>query len=270
MTRDPMRKTLEAAAIFLASSAAFAQLPNPLSTRPGWELGVQGSHYDYLEPDFAELQGNRIGLVAARTWTDDSGLFGKIDYRESYGSLKYTSNGTGSKDSVPDLIFELRALAGLDWVGNSASLSPYLGLGYRYLYDNPRGYTTTGAIGYRRQSNYLYAPVGLTARWNMGGGWVLAPTAEADVFLYGTQVSKLSDTGLGFTDVTNHQGSGRGHRFSLMIEKDHWSFGAWTQYWHIKDSDVQCVTPVVNNSCLAGMEPENYTRESGIELRYRF
>jgi hypothetical protein len=55
-----------------------------------------------------------------------------------------------------------------------------------------------------------------------------------------------------------------------MLEKDNWSFGAWTQYWHISDSDLRCATPVVNNSCLAGKEPENYTRESGLELRYRF
>jgi len=265
-----MRRTLEAAAILLASSAALAQEPNPLSTRPGWELGVQGSRYEYTEPDFAKLSGNRLGLVAARTWTDAAGLFGKIDYRESYGRLKYESNGTGSMDKVPDLIFEVRALAGLDWVGGSVSLSPYLGLGYRYLFNNATGYTTTGAIGYRRYSNYLYAPAGATARWHMGGGWVLAPTAEADVFLYGTQVSKLSDTGLGLADVTNRQSSGRGHRFSLMVEKDHWAFGAWNHYWHINSSNLQCFTPVVNGVCLAGQEPENYTREYGLELRYRF
>jgi hypothetical protein len=262
------------AAIFLAATpATFAQTtsgPHPLSTRPGWELGVQGSHYDYREPDFAHLEGNRLGIVADRTWTNDSGLFGKLDYRTSYGRLKYDSNGTGSKDQIPDLVFELRALAGLDWVGGSASLSPFLGLGYRYLINDSRGYTSTGAKGYRRYSNYLYAPIGLTARLHLGGGWVLAPTLEEDVFLHGTQVSKLSDVGVGLTDVTNTQDKGRGHRASLMLEKDNWTFGAWTQYWHINDSDVRCVTPVVNNSCLTGKEPENYTRESGLELRYRF
>jgi hypothetical protein len=251
--------------------AAIAQDFNPLSTRPGWELGVQGARYEYKEPDIAKLTGNRLGLVATRTWTDESGLFGKIDFRESYGRLKYESNGTGTIDKVPDMILELRALAGLDWVGNSVSLSPYLGLGYRYLIDNLTGYSSTGASGYRRYSNYLYAPVGVTARLHMGGGWVLAPTAEGDVFLYGTQVSKLSDTGIpGVMDVTNRQSKGYGWRASLMIEKDHWSFGAWTHYWHIKDSDLQCFTPPVGGVCQAGLEPENFTRETGLELRYRF
>ena len=50
-----------------------------------------------------------------------------------------------------------------------------------------------------------------------------------------------------------------------MVEKDHLAFGAWTHYWHIKDSDVQ---PIGRGQ--AGREPENWTRESGLELRYRF
>lgn len=263
-----MKHALSALLLAVSCAAIAQQEFNPLSTRPGWELGAQGSRYEYTEPDFAKLSGNRLGLVVTRTWTDEAGLFGKLDFRESYGRLKY--EGSGTIDKVPDMLFELRALAGLDWAASSASLSPYLGLGYRYLLDNPTGYTTTGAIGYRRHSNYLYAPVGVTARWHMGGGWVLAPTLEADVFLYGTQVSKLSDTDLGLMDVTNRQSTGRGHRGSLVLEKDHWAFGAWAHYWHIGKSDKQCFTPVVNGVCLAGVEPENYTREAGLELRYRF
>lgn len=266
-----MNKAPEIVAISLmACSAALAQERDPLHTWPGLELGVQGSHYEYTEPDFAKDTGSRYGLLASYAWTGKEGWLGKIDFRESYGQLKYESNGTGSKDKVPDMLLELRVLAGYDWAGSSASLSPFTGLGYRYLLNNPTGYSSTGAVGYRRQSNYLYVPVGLTARWNLGEGWVLAPTAEADIFLYGMQVSKLSDTGLGLMDVTNHQSHGSGHRFSLMIEKGHWAFGGWNHYWHIKDSDVVCATPVVNGSCLAGKEPENYTREYGLELRYRF
>jgi hypothetical protein len=168
---------------------------------------------------------------------------------------------------VPDLILEARAVAGMDWIGTGASLSPYLGLGYRYLYNDLRVSGSSG--GYRRYSNYFYAPVGFTARFRLGEGWVLAPTLEADVFLQGKQVSELSDTGLGYIDVTNYQNTGRGHRASLMVEKDAWAFGAWTQYWHISDSDVQ-FAGVVGGTPRTAREPENYTRESGLELRYRF
>jgi hypothetical protein len=262
-----LRRILDIAAVLIASSSiAIAQQPDPLATRNGWELGAQVASYDYLEPDFAELSGTRLGLSAA--WTlSRSGLFEKFDVRASYGRLKY--QGSGTMTGVPDLILEARAVAGMDWIGTSASLSPYLGLGYRYLYDDLRGYGSTGAAGYRRYSNYVYAPVGFTARFRLGNGWVLAPTLEADVFLQGKQKSKLSDTGLGYIDVTNHQNSGRGHRAAFMVEKDKWAFGIWTHYWHISDSDVQ-FSGVVGGVPHFGQEPENYTRESGLELRYRF
>jgi len=266
-----MKKILTAASVFavLFPAAGTAQEGNPLLTRPGWELGGQAAHYWYEEPDFAKLSGNRVGIVVARTFTDASGFFSRIDLRGSYGRLKYESAVSGTQDGVPDWILEARAVAGWDWVGGSVSLSPYLGLGYRYLYDDSRGYSTTGAIGYRRYSNYLYAPVGLTARYHLGDGWVLTPTLEADVFLQGTQVSKLSDTDLGYIDVTNDQKKGRGHRASLMLEKDRWALGAWWHYWHIEDSDIQ-FAGVVNGVPRAALEPANYTRESGLESRYQF
>jgi len=259
-----------AALLLVISSAALAQTapqPNPLATRPGWEIGAQAAHYQYLEPDFAKLGGNRAGIVAVGTAVSAAGVFSRFDFRGSYGRLKY--EGSGTNDRVPDWILEARVVAGLDWVGRSVSLSPYLGVGYRYLYNDLRGYTSTGAAGYRRESNYIYAPVGLTARFHLGDRWILAPTFEAEIFTRGRQASKLSDTGLGYIDVTNEQKGGRGHRASLMLERDHWAIGTWTHYWHIEDSDVQ-FAGVVGGTPRGGLEPENYTREYGLELRYRF
>ena len=259
--RSCLKTILAGVALLLAiSSAAIAQT----ATRPGWEVGGQIAHYEYLEPDLAKLGGNRGGATGAYTYADPRGLFSRIDVRESYGSLSY--RGSGTKNNVPDLIFETRVVAGLDFFPSSGvSLSPYFGLGYRYLYNDLRGSTSSGAAGYRRYSNYLYEPLGLAVRVHLGDGWVLAPTVEADVFIRGKQVTKLSDAGVGLSDVTNSQGQGSGHRVSLMVEKGRWVFGGWTHYWHIKDSDVQ---PIGLGQ--AGLEPANWTRESGIEFRYRF
>jgi len=265
-------KALAAAAVTLSAvlllgakqSNAAGEL---LATRPGLELGVQAAYYRYEEPDIMKLSGNRGGLVGAYTFTDARRLFSRIDVRDSYGRLKYESSGTGTQDKVPDNIFEVRAVGGADFFpGRSFSLSPYAGLGYRYLYDDLRGYSSTGAAGYRRESNYMYAPLGLTARMHLGGGWVLAPTAEFDVFLGGRQKSYLSDTGIaGVHDVINSQDKGHGYRAYVMIEKDHWAFGGWMHYWLIEDSDVQSV-----GGGYAGYEPRNWTREGGLEIRYRF
>ena len=66
----------------------------------------------------------------------------------------------------PDWIFETRAVVGKDYLPRSGiSLSPFAGLGYRYLYNDLRGTTSTGAVGYQRYSQFLYAPVGLTSRF---------------------------------------------------------------------------------------------------------
>ena len=269
-----MKKILAVVALlFSISSPAIAQKspePDPLATRRGWEVGGQLAHYHYEEPNFAQFNGNRGGLVGAYAFPARwNRVFFRVEGRESYGLLKY--QGSGTQDSVPDRIVEARGVAGLDFLpGNRISLSPYLGLGYRYLYNDSRGYTSTNAAGYRRYSNYLYAPVGVTIRFDLGNRWVLAPTVEADIFILGKQKSQLSDANIaGLNDVTNTQRHGYGYRAYLMVEKDHLAFGAWMHYWSIKDSDVQ-FAGVVNGVRVGGLEPANWTREMGIEFRYRF
>jgi hypothetical protein len=256
-----MKRALPAL-LLAASSAAIAQQPNQLATRPGLEFGAQVAYYDYKEPNFAELKGNRLGLVAAWTSVSDRGIFAKIDFRASHGSLTY--QGSGSMSGVPDMILETRAVAGFDWVLQGTTLSPYAGLGYRYLFDDLTGRSSTGAVGYRRYSNYLYAPVGLTLRVDMGSGWAFAPTAEIDIFIQGKQKSMLSDANPALGDVTNTQNKGSGYRLYLMFEKDRLAIGPYMHYWHIQNSEVQAVGGGLV------VEPENFTHEYGLEVRYRF
>ena len=261
------RVILTAALLAAVSATAPAQETapsNPLLTRRGWEVGGQIANYQYEEPGLMNLKGNRIGAVGAYTFTSPNRVYSRIDLRSSYGSLKY--QGSGTLDDVPDWIFETRAVIGRDYLtGDSAALSPYIGLGYRYLYNDLRGYSSTGHVGYQRVSQYLYVPVGLTARFRTGERWVIAPTVEYDLFLGGRQYSQLSDTGIGYSDATNRQHDGRGYRGYLMFESGHWAFGPWLQYWNIKDSDVVSI-----GLGTVAMEPANWTREYGVELRYRF
>ncbi len=68
---------------------------------------------------------------------------------------------------------------------HGVSLSPYAGLGYRYLYNDLRGTTSTGEAGYRRYSQYFYVPLGLSSRFNVSGKWSVSPTIEYDYFITG-------------------------------------------------------------------------------------
>ena len=270
--RDALPRTLIpvlALALAAVSAAALAQdpaQPNLLLTRKGWEVGGQVARYKYEEPNFMNLEGPRVGAVGAYTFTSPTRVYSRIDVRVSYGMLDYESMGTGTQEDVPDWLAEIRAVIGRDYLlGDNVALSPYAGFGYRFLYNDLRGYSSTGAVGYRRYSHYYYVPIGVTARFRMGAQWVLAPTVEYDAFLGGRQESKLSDTGLGYTDATNEQDRGRGYRAYLMFEARRWSLGPWLHYWKIKDSDV---VPIGLGR--VGMEPENWTREYGVEFRFRF
>jgi len=259
---------LIAGAVLMAGCACAADEQSPgdsVGTRAGWELAIQLSDYHYDEPGLdVTIWGPRLGMSAAYTQTSTRNWFVRVDGRVSYGSLKY--EGSGTQDGIPDLVFEVRGNVGRDFFPrHNISLSPYAGLGYRYLYNDLQGATSTGHAGYRRYSEYFYIPLGLTTRFNVSGKWSVSPTIEYDYFISGTQESRLSDTGSGLGDAQNEQSDGYGYRASVMLEKGAWAFGPWLHYWHIEDSDTVSV-----GFGVSGMEPQNETREYGLELKYRF
>ena len=65
-----------------AATAQVGAPTDPLSTRSGWEAGIQVSRYRYEEPDFMQLTGNRAGLAASYTGVDGR-AFGRLDARYS-------------------------------------------------------------------------------------------------------------------------------------------------------------------------------------------
>jgi len=102
------------AAVSTTAVAETGEQPDPLLTRRGWEVGGQVSKYQYEEPDFAKLTGERGGAVGAYTITNPNRVYGRIDGRVSYGALEY--EGSGTMSAVPDWIFEVRAVVGRDYV----------------------------------------------------------------------------------------------------------------------------------------------------------
>jgi hypothetical protein len=246
-----------------AAGAQPAAERSALDTRSGWELGAQAARYRYEEPGLMWLKGDRVGVSAAYTARGVNDFHARIEARYSYARLDY--QGSGTIADVPDHLFELRGIFGRDLRAGGVVWVPFVGLGYRSLYNDLRGTSSTGAIGYRRLSRYWYVPMGVGLRIGIGEGLVLAPQIEYDAFTNGKQRSYLGDTGIGFNDVTNRQRRGRGYRAQLMVEGRRWSFGPWLHYWKVRDSDIQPI-----GLGFVGMEPENWTRESGVELRYRF
>jgi hypothetical protein len=212
-------------------------------------------------------KGVKMGLDLSTTSVLLDGQFLRGDLRYALGSVDYTGSGTAS--AQPDWYVEARVLIGKDRAINDAVLSPYFGLGYRYLFNDARGITSTGAAGYRRESNYIYLPIGIIHRMALNDQAQLESTLEYDHLLAGKQVSQLSDAGLGYGDLNNTQNKGYGLKLSILYKKDEWAVGPFVHYWNIGKSDTAILfrygTPVGT-----GWEPANNTLEFGLKAGLQF
>ena len=189
--------------LFAISLAMFFTLPvhaesDSLSTQAGQNFGVSLSAYQYNEPGVMSLQGRKLGLDLQVTRLLQKQQFIRGELRYAGGTVDYTSTETGSSQGSPDLYLEARGLVGKDWEINNAVLVNYVGVAYRYLYNDERGSScdaTTCYWGYRRESNYIYLPLGLSYRTAAPNNARWVSTLEYDHLLAGRQVSRLSDGG---------------------------------------------------------------------------
>ncbi|MEQ1813854.1 MAG: hypothetical protein ABL860_05310 [Candidatus Nitrotoga sp.] len=254
--------------IFFVSFTACVQAL-PLHTETGNEISASMGSYRYEEPGLMSLEGYKLGinLQATRALPDES--FVRGDVRFAFGQVDYSSYGTGSAVGHPSWYMEARGLVGDDWEGDNAVLAFYTGIGYRHLFHDGRGITTTGHFGYRRESNYLYLPVGVIHRSELEDDARLVLTLEYDYLLIGKQVSRLSDGGQGHSDPINSQDKGYGLKANITYDKNKWAIGPYVSYWNIEDSDI---TPTYINGLPDGygLEPKNNTLEFGIKAGQQF
>jgi hypothetical protein len=319
-----------ASGITLMSAQAFAQTPDSvpttlartqgasvldasLATPIGHEVNASVGGYTYLEPggQSISIQGVKLGgeytatlpLSRRRLW------FAQADVRGTIGNVTYTGwcspflitpnkpslNGyelnvgdaspcseTGDKDWY----LEARALAGKDLIGPRWGVSPYTGLGFRHLSNG-----TTGTAGYRTD-NYLYLPVGMTARTKVASGGALSFNMEFDLLIHGWQETRDSELSVGdvpatttaptftidsFTDISFSQSRGWGLRASAKYQvTKHWSVEPYYAYWNVSASPVkdETVTFTVNHVTaqeqLGAYEPFNVTHEFGVKLGFHF
>jgi len=244
----------------------------PLTTISGIQVGIQGEAYQYNEPGLDKNKGGKFGVTAAATQTFgyDSQYFATIDFRYDFGQVDYS--GSGTKKNLNDYLGEIRGVVGRDilWQQAAIDFSPYIGFGYRNLFNDLRGITSTGASGYRRNSQYFYIPVGLTPRFRIDGDSRLTGNIEYDYFVHGEQTSDLSDAGLGDPNITNQQDTGYGVRGSIMYENGNWSIGPYFNFWKIQQSATKYALNTQTQTVGGWVEPNNNTAEIGAQLKYRF
>lgn len=260
--------TLTAFACCLTPLPAVAQSAE-LATKTGNEIGITVSSYKYTEPGSISIKAAKIGFDYTGTYAIGSewpnrgnGWFARGDLRFATGKGDYSSGVSGTLNDRPDWYYEIRGLVGKDFHFGGYTLSPYAGLGYRYLFNDLRGVTSTGARGYRRESNYASLPIGATHKMNLANQAQLLTTVEYSYLIRGRQDSKLSDINGATQDLGLTQRSGYGLRLGTMVRFSTWAVGPSLSLWRIKESDRA-------NAGLT-FEPRNTTYEFGVKGVYNF
>jgi len=316
--------------VALIPSLAFAQTPGSASTQPahspgasrvdpglatpsGHEVSVGGGGYDYVEPGdtsisihgpkFGAGYTGTIALNPVQHWflkADARGLFGSTTYDgwcspflivpESASPNGYALDigdpSPCSESGDKDWYVEGRALVGKDFIGNTWGWSPDVGLGIRHLSNG-----TTGVNGYRTD-DYLYLPVGITARTIVSSHNALSFNLEYDHLLHGWQHTHDSLLGggdvpatpvapaftiQGFSDVAFDQHSGWAlragatfemtRRLSLEPQYIHWNVSASPVSYETATFTVNGITA---RQQLGAYEPLNTTNEFVVKLGFRF
>jgi hypothetical protein len=297
----------------LNASAAYAQADASLGTPAGHELNVSVNGYVYTEPgtQSISIDGLKIGgeYTATLPISERRRWFAQANVRGTFGNTTYTGwcspfliapnsaslNGyeLDFGDASPcsetgdrDWYVEGRFLAGKDLLSRTWGWSPYSGLGLRHLSNG-----TTGSPGYRTDE-YLYLPVGITARTRVASRGVLSLNLELDGLIHGWQTTRGSQLGggdvpatpaapaftiNGFSDVSFSQSGGWALRGSAKYQLTrHWSLEPYYVHWSVSASPVndQTVTFTVNrvtaSERIGFYEPVNATNEFGVKWGFHF
>ena len=222
------------------------------------------SYYYYEEPNFMNDTSDPVlYTLGLRNWEVSVGT--NDSWRVLYtaegtrGWVNYSGSGTLDKDYYK---FRGETYAGYQF----KKFTPIIGLGYRWLYDDSGGLiSSTGALGYDRQSQYLYLPAGGIFDFDKD----IKVKGQLNYLLAGRQTSYLSDIE-GFSDIENNQASGWGVDFTIDLRlTDKTSLYSYYRHWNIDRSDTA-------NGTFSGVlifqafEPENTTTEAGFGLAYKF
>lgn len=297
----------------LSRSQAGGEADAALATQTGSEVSAGVGGYTYTEPGDTSISihGPKFaaGYTAAVSFSPRHHWFLQADGRALAGSATYdgwcspflirpdstSPNGYAlglgerspcSEDGDSDWYVEGRALFGKDLIGRNWGWSPQIGVGARHLSNG-----TTGIAGYRTD-NYLYLPIGITARTIVGSQHGLSFNLEYDQLLHGWQTTRDSQLGGGdipatpsapaftidgFSDISFDQHSGWGLRARAKYQlSTQWSVEPEYIHWNVGDStvEVETATFTVNRITarqqLGAYEPRNTTDEFVVKVGFHF
>jgi len=228
-------------------------------------LGIGLSQYAYREPSLGVMQDGWLGIAQAK-WAPDNLRFKNwpltLSGQATFGYADYS--GSGTMANQPTSIYQLQVESPhTEWV-KGYQISP--GLGYRYLYNDARGTTSTNYSGYRRTSEYLFASLGVERPF--GENW--RATATGYYLLTGRQTSNLFDVGGNYATqgpLQNTQRHGFGWKAGICKTYQALDFCSNFEYWQIGASDNDYF--VFNGRSYPVFEPANHTKSFQFTVNYK-
>ena len=234
----------------------------PAGTTCAFEIGPELDYFQYREPGLMKEAGMLYGGFASFTATFQSNVIWNIGASLAAGTLRYDGQTMGGEPvelDTPDRLLDLRTSIGYNW----SPVTPFAGLGLRYLNDN---LGANSPAGYNRQTFYLYSPLGLEISRTFGNAWTLGARAEFDIFWAGLNRNTdfpLADNST--LDLSQHSGYGAKasvflkhpmtRAMGLMVEP-------FFQYWDIGESEREYIlTP---DGLYVFFEPANTTSLFGL------
>ena len=203
-----------------------------------------------------------------------------FEVRYAYGSARYKSD-SGYIDNDKNYNIEMRGLLEKDYLlSNDLLFTPYLGFGYRNLYNPGNGVQTNlGLWGYDRRSFYYYLPIGIKLDIpHLQGPWSGAFNVEYDYFIRGVQLSDLNEVtphvNREIPSVSNRQTDGFGLRGSVRLvystPRIDFYVEPFIRFWNIEDSKLKTEITHDGKYVFTGYEPHNTTKEIGSKIGLQF
>ncbi len=238
------------------------------------DLTVSLDYYEYEEKVknsyfMSDKSNPALFSFGLRDWKIKEFINKKLNWiyttEVTFGEVYYDSPSSGNMDTYYYKIRLENYLA----IKNPYTLTytPFIGLGYRVLYDDSGGRVSTkGHYGYDRMSSYLYCPLGLIYKFSPR----TTVKYQYNYFIKGKQNSYLSTASSAYTDIANDQNSGWGIDTNIDFEiKRDSSVFLFYRYWDIKDSDISTGT-YANVLVFQAYEPNNTTIEYGLGYAWKF
>jgi hypothetical protein len=225
-----------------------------------FELGQEDFYSSYKEPG-EHRTGAFYGVNSAYSYRPWDAQYWPInvyhiDVHGDYGRVDYDFGDGGKTKNVNNYMVEPRAWVGKDFIFDSTRLTPYVGFGYRWYFEELKNKMTDSeeinGLNFQLQSNntqtqYLYIPLGAQLSVRPIGGWRIDMNGEYDFLVWGRVTNyapnfSVNSFNINSPAVNNTLRNGFGIRGSIKFTKEedacNYFVEPYVRYWNVRASNT--------------------------------